>query len=805
MSTLPSRRKVLVCDPCRRKKRKCDRCQPCSTCTRSGLLHFCTYENAPPLTNGSPHAAVFKQNNGHYGVLDNHNYHHSAPNNLDHQPNSVLPLAGSTVHHGKFNLHRALHTNADGVYKIFLLSGIFAVHALASGDPASLLMREYIQRPERTLMLVSSAYANKSQLAKEKIEILDQQSISIFGSQFIKRLTRGSTLEELVHTRQVITGYGGWRGINYIEDANWRSHLLGDQIKTVLPPVNLIIYLVNSYFANSYFGALMFVEEKSKRDFEKILGISFTALKSAEVILRLKNGQDLLIVARLLYILRISFLAELEPTSNPNHCVTLDAAEVAECILKTYGFGQKATRAAFESHYLRFIYRFCAPELDGFGVSLDICSEFCIVVLLAKAVGMNRDASNKTPWSRQGAFSPSEVHEQRRMWSILKLLDLKVSNIYGVDRQIRTTDHDVLLPSLDTPRNTDNDKYRELSKVIHECKDIVMLLDSLSVMAFLAGAFADLDVVLSLAEALQENSRRILGDADDYFHSGESMLSLVAKKYKFELLLLVKTLLTGLHYALYVYYQTENNSTASLKHLQKLVQVGYKDLSCIQLPILSKIDTFFGKGAFLEMVTPLMACTTFQVRCSQVKIRFQCTAMMESNAEPFRRKAAMSIFDSLEEIEERMVDFVEALGKMQRGSWWLSKVYRFGQVTVRRGLESEAFAPNIPIVALRCSDVDLKRMEKIITEARDCWRIEGDYLGGGSRSEPGSPSKILESLQIDRMWQLVSQIKERLEEYEFARQVNITEDISESSTYGESWEVDMDFLEGLELPAFEFG
>lgn len=804
MSTLPSRRKVLVCDPCRRKKRKCDRCLPCSTCTRSGLLHFCAYENAPPLSIGSTHATVINQDNGHHRVSDLQGYQHLTSKSRDHELNlGLLPQVDSTIHHGKFNLHRALHTNADGVYKVLLLGGIFSVYTLASGDPASLLLREYIQRPERTLMLVSSAYANKSQLAKEKIELLDQQSISIFGPQFIKRLTRGSSLEELVHTRQVISGYGGCFGINYVEDANWRSGMLGDQIRTILPPVNLIIYLVNAYFANCYFGSVMLVEEESKRDFERILGITFSALKSADIVLRLKNSQDLLIVARLLYVLRLSFLAELEPASTPSHCVSIDAAELAERIVMTYGAAQRATRAAFECHYLRFIYRFCAPEMDGFGISSDIGPDFCIVVLLAKAIGMNRDASNKISWSRQGAFSPSEIHEQRRMWSVLQLLDLQVSSIYGVDRQIRTTDHDVSLPSLETPHHAD--KYHDLRKAIHACNDIMVLLDSLSIMAFPAGAFADLEAVLSLADVLHESSRRVLGEADDYFHSEETVQNFAAKKYKFKVLLLVKTMLTGLYYALYVYYHTEKNSTESLRHLRKLIQIGLKDLSCIQLPILSKIDTFFGKGAFLEIATTLMACNTFQVRCLQVKTCFHCTAVAVNNEEHFRHKAAKSIFENLEEIEERMVDFVEVYGKIQRSSWWLSKAYRFGQVTVRRGLDSEAFAPNVPKVALRCSDVDLKRMEKIVTEARDCWRIEGDYLGGISRSESGSLSRILESLQTDRMWQLVGQIKEKLEEHEFARQVNITEEISEPSTYGESWELDMDFLQSLDLPTFEFG
>lgn len=430
-----------VCSVCRRRKMKCDKAKPyCSSCVKNNTTHLCVYEEQPWASSNEIQKlkdqvfALQNQNNELKGLLskkaDNENQSLIIPD----QP-SVDPILELTKDFNVLVLKESKMSHF----------GSTSFMAVVTND---LVLREMFKK-----YLLSQNWGinfNRFFLYDQGIESNDTDLCSALPTP--NPYQKGSVFES---------------------DLNKDHKGLIDQINDFLPSREIILDLIDHFFAESY-AFVPYIDEKSFRhNMEALISVKPNGNASLVV-----NSASLFVsVGLLLAVLRFSFITlpankEISPNLSfkaqkiLNSGVSIDPSyiEYAKACLGNAGALRKPTLKHIQALLILKLYRYFAPE-DG-DESTDSTIFLALIVQMAKMHGLHRD-----PNSFSLISDPATANIWRKIWTILMHLDAIQAYTFGCPLLI-DDEYDTLLP---VPNSNDSALERNCIDWLKKIHEVTML------------------------------------------------------------------------------------------------------------------------------------------------------------------------------------------------------------------------------------------------------------------------------------------------------------------------------------------
>lgn len=653
------------------------------------------------------------------------------------------------------------------------------------------------------------------------MELLDKSSIEQYGSKYIKRLTKHADFDDIVATRTSVTNFASNVGISYHPDIHWRLLPIMEQVKVMLPPANVLLLLVETYFQRQCTGFSFLHEASFKRDIERIIGVDFQLGGSKYSTFHLETKFDMAVIASLTIVLRLAylslintFLEQLEAdflglevkdylTANP---IPLDIFQVSEQLLKEFDYSIDMNLSVLQALLLTFSYRFVAPELDTFSEETGASASFSRIVMMAKILGLDTDPDLQIRWGQEHEDGEHIVRFRRRFWHMLVLLDNECYIFSGSSLCIRLTDFEVSFASSEPQINFESQIERQCSAALKETWPIVSMIHEIIEEAGAIGSDTQLSKLIASLARLELLIEGSLGNLSDYLDR-YSEDSKYAKGLKFRVLLTSKCFLLTIFFALYLFFENRGDLDSSILFCQKLHKVIALDLCCIQNGFLSRCDLFFGPGSMLNLRPVLFACNRCQMEQAKFRMRIICSLRnlggMGDTAT--LRKILISIKQILIFQEDEAVQLVDALCKSHKSAWRIARGYHFGQYAVST---DKLYELNPDLTKQGCIHYpmnDLRALERLLMDGKHEFLVFKEMYEGEEvdtlkcdadlpiRTEDRT-LKLMQLVQIDKMWQLLNMIKSHLSELDIKWKMSDLSEALSTINEGDLWEFEFDVL-----------
>lgn len=763
-------RRTLSCQSCRRKKRKCDRQLPCSNCTKVGLGKTCKYEDVQeqlPIKNGEPE------------------------------------------NDWKFNMHQALNTSKEGVYKFFTQRHMLNHVSMVSGDPALWLIYHFICSGNinpGSFTLVSS---RRQVLSKEVVDQLDETSIALFGPSYVPPVPSRPTFEDLRKAREAISQSRLIPSLIFHQDLSWPLLPSARQALLMLPSYEVVMMYVNIYFEQQNHILPVINKRKFFHD------LHHTLEQGVDHLCRLRSSlrpSDISTMSCLLLMMRIAFTALRESNLGfiseqrklvEQHPIPVDIVEVAELLCNESVAFCGPNISTAQALTLLYIYRTCSPEFRDHdsGEPYQILS---LAVSNAKCYNLKMSTSLLVRWQAQQG-DDLQISARRQLWFSLLFLELQHAAVFGETLEADPS-NSCLEEIFSEDHGSDDDLFFQ---TMRPYMPILTLVRDLILISLHKGTESSYNEISAEAQKLEDLVNTQLLKPQDYLSSvgGQDSEESTQKCFKFRIFLLSKLFLVAFHRSCALFFEKLDETARCAYHHHKELQITHKEFSFIQKGLICTFDLYFGEGALFFFNNIFLACVRLQVKMGDIRVRLKCTLKCDhgdtADLNYMRRvKLIESCILNLRYFEERQVDMLEWQSRRSMCAFSSLRMCRFGQ----RIVENEQlyiFKPSLAEEAsLHLSLSDIANLDQIFNESRieislfDELYKQMHLSVEEAQKQTEEPLHSMEALQLDKMWLLLKMIQAHTKDMIFSSRMGCKAPETEDEGLPDNlWHLEMDSLQ----------
>lgn len=733
-------RSTSVCTSCHLKKKKCDRRNPCGTCHKAGrgsLCRYSTLNSKVPSPNGLPRFE-------------------SETTSLETLPSTISSISlPDDNRDGKFSIIDFLTKSGDT--RMPRMKGMLPHVSLVNSDPTTGLIRFLLKTsPPR---MFEAVFWRDIFLSEEMALTFDNKWKSQPDIQYIPKLSSIHDNEEFNHLRWSVSQFGQHAGILFHLSISYILETLISQIQEVLPPADSITLFVEAFFAHDCAGFPIIDENSFKESLQRILGVNFQTRTSSISDIRIDSTDDLALLATLMFVMRFGYLGLISfPEYDSQHnedvnvckcCIPIDVINVGEHILKEISFTLEVRPSLLQAQAIRLLYHYHCPEGDSFTDDGEAGMFLGTIMLMMEALHLG-DIENvlldlaPAEWSAK--LRESFLHS-------MILLDVELSVLYG-----RTPKYSLL-----STQGTSN-----FSIVM----PLVELLHHLTKSTLTPGLQIErLNLMADLA-VLENLMLKILGKPEDFLNQD---LDDNMKLAKFRLLIVSSCFILGVYYALYLHAESKMNYSASAYYFKQAARVILGDMVCINESFPRVCNTYFGTGALLKLRPLMLGCTRMKQVVCKLGYRAQCSFKLNQGID---RLKLITVKHILVEIEEGAARIYDELLEGSRCAWVQGKGYKFVKLALSWLDTVDVDLEPISQAVLKYGSSDMDLILRSLTKYRDDHRVYKEFhaveIRGAAKSDE---QEAMETIQADRMWNLVLMIALYIKELDFKRKIDKHDDV----------------------------
>lgn len=769
-------RRVFSCTNCRRKKRRCDRGIPCGECARNGLGDCCSYEDVKP----------YKPKNPQYIKLEE-----------SVMKDETLSL---TMDDWQFNLFEASNRMKNGAIETSLLG----YNTMAGADPLTATVKNFLNKQQAFSRLWLNVISKDGMVPKEKLDQFEQKAIAHFGVKYIHRINANSSEEEYDTVRQVISAANRQHGIVFKPYGSWTQLSLLEQILLMLPPYSVVLLLVREYFKFQQKWLPILDEKKFFDELNRVVG---PTIEGACVIKSLELPTDAVILATLLLAIRLSYSdvvshgknnASVERASILEHPVVLDSAYVANDLLKEFTFRSQCGTHGLRALMLLQTFHIFSPER---GMVTDCFSPMDIMRRIhccASAIHLDLDRTLQCSWRSRLVFERNDVEAARALWHTVLRLDVYSAVLFDRGVAIHPETHRVELPS--------RDKNNEAVSIFYETRsEFMALLDLISSTTPVSSKISYSQLTEKI-ERLEDALKEKLGRTGDYLQPlGDEKLN--EKCSRFVLLVMAKSWLLTVYFSLYLFFERKGELDLSVEYLRKRLSITQRDFCFLKAGILGRIEEYFGPGSKIFLTPFLVSLMSSQVGAGGFRVRLAFTLRRLQTSEPSiqtikTRHLCELILQNIHATEESSLELAEALGESFHFAWAVARSTRFGQRMVQDEILFDVSDDLAKTAEIPFSVEQLKGIDLVLNEASMEHKLYTDMFGDNSQDKDTSSEarelRLLNALQLEKKWLLVSQIQSHTQKCAFLHRAGVSTVAPPSSEPLETWQYDLELLQGYD-------
>lgn len=883
-------RLILVCNNCHKKKIKCDRKLPCSSCLKLSIGPTCFY-NAPTYkqNNKTPNWSTTPESlnviesgvdrnslsmnrllikqidrlKSQVKALENSsniyksNVELSETNTLESNRSDsvrelenlssneilfkvkntstnyaqmgVIPVCSSDL---MYSFHNSLQADPENENEIMVHPPQpTSMITLPKGDPVSKLILNYLSNDLRKGQDFFSVYSKDQILNRETVDMLEKKSIDYYGDKYIKRLGKVYNDLEANFTKRSISLFGLDVGITFSEKDLLRL-ALGEQIKSVLPPIRAITLLIKYFFKFLYKSFPFLMEETFIEDVKRILGSDLDVTENSFINhIILKNNEDLAVSTILISILRASYLSLLdishvqdydETYININerdyllkYPIPIDAVSVLDRSLAVLDIDQKPKFCILQAILFTYIYHLIAPEQGYLLNTFEVNPTFGKIILQAMQILLHRDPSYEIHWKKRELDSDKERYFKKRFWYMLVLMDMENSIVMGSAPFISTMHYDTEFPKLpedDLLKYFDQDELKIINSLL-EVQKILTFGRQIIEEVFPLKATLKLSYLIQRISEFEIAIKDHLGELNDFLTSCNHNLDIL-KLLKFRIYLYFKFLLLYLYYSIFLYFEKKNNEELSFFFLKKIHYTAFFELAGITSGFTENCEYFFGPSSTMVLKPIVLIINRFQMLSCILRVRIKCSLLFNDETKVMEEKLN-SITSNLVFMEEEGAKFVYKANKKNMYAWWYCKGYRFGQNMILdknfyiiNEEDSKRASLSYSSDKYYALDDMLKIFKVRLLSLKEYYKkLQSDGKRNSiSNYNEDHDIELMEQVQIDKMWMLFQTLKIDWKEKQFKKEIfGITNDeylltesiISLETSSDELWKVDLDVIKSF--------
>jgi hypothetical protein len=437
-----------VCTVCRRRKMKCDKARPhCTSCVKNRTTHLCHYEEQPWASDNEIQKlkeqvfALQQQNNELKNLLNKRTLFTPVQNQNE---GLIIP-------------------DEPGSDPILQLTKDFDLIMLKENKISHYGSSSY--------MAVVSQDPVLRQMFKKHIDL---QSMGINFNKFF--LYDQGVLPLLNDSCGILNPSDSNTTSVFEKDSNKSNKTLVDSINSILPQKEILIALLDHFFAEAY-AFVPFIDETAfRKNVESVISMT----SSGKAILVLSNVTQFTTVALLLAVLRFSFISLPLKKFHASHSIVMQSIldsnvsippsfiEYAKACIASASVLRKPTLKHIQALLMLRLYRFYAPE-DG-DESTDSTIFLALIVQMAKMHGLHRDPAR---------FSIVKDHGTtllwKKIWIQLMYLDAVQSLQFGCPLLI-DDEYDTELP---VPTSADSALEKNCIEGLIKLNEVTQLIRGL--------------------------------------------------------------------------------------------------------------------------------------------------------------------------------------------------------------------------------------------------------------------------------------------------------------------------------------
>lgn len=719
------KRPTIVCLRCRTKKSKCDKLLPCSNCIKAKCPEQCSYEGgAPPRASPEP-------SKPEVGL----SWSESMERHLQSQDivNRFENLTASTPRSAKAIVPRLIFDNNDflvGINPVVRASDMLNLHMdLQEAQQATASPLRSDSSPQYTDMFKSHemfrcvrnntrviSLVNVSQqepgarlfwrfkdkaidlrlmtlqaFSDDKVQDLLAKARARFSVRFVDLAPQDLANILRVDVRRACSDYGALLGLLFSSFVYREGDSYTEALRALLPSREIVLAYVNRFFLTIY-PVYPVVDEDWFADYlGQLLVYSPDGRDLVDV--RISCADDLLVLAMLLFMMRLAYLSFMTNSLDQNAVilhesrpwglsladaqVTMSAVEVGMRLLQLGLFGRKVLFLALQAHLLSAIVHLHLLENE---MSMNIMDRTCNVgqlLQMATSLTMDRD-----PIYVYDAM-PSDARSQnlrRKVWYVLVRLDFIMSYVFSCPRCITARQFNTKLPQY-SPAGCNIGDHGLEGEVIKLMTAIHTILDAgsdlLDIALDLRGAHRAVDIVAKVTD-LEILIDEQLGPVLLYFRTATNRfyLSSPLVMLQLQVQVVLKMFLSHIYYFLHLYYSYKEEHELDFFFFRKLILILFAEMNYFCSELMFTRDLIFD-WSFSLLMSPTILIYLHLVAMVGLgfAIRLHCTVfILEQNGDTASLRLLKSLTARNETFVLRKLKLCKLLSERYMHGWKCNKV-----------------------------------------------------------------------------------------------------------------------------------
>lgn len=528
---------------------------------------------------------------------------------------------------------------------------------------------------------------------------LQEETRQTFGNKYIDIFTYGlSNASSNYVLRRQFAEYGSTIGLSYSPDFNFHE---GDSysaaLVSLLPLRPALFAYVDRFFQKIYPAFPVVDQEWLLIHIDKLLVYSPDGASLLEV--SISNKDELMILAILLFMLRLSYLSFLTNLSGRNveilnatqewgltlarSEISLSVVELGTRLLTSSRYHKKPLLLIFQAHLLLAITKMYALENDtSFNVQDPDCN-MGQLVHMATTLNLDRDPDfvreNHSPDGRMKNL-------RRKLWYVVIHLDYLISYMFLSPRCIMLAQHNTKPPEY-SPNNSNINDQRVEEEAIRLIKSLHEIVsggsDLLDICLDLRNSHRAIDVISKLNDFeifINERLGSIPSYIEDVASRAYSTYPLIV--FQMQTLVVLKLFLANVYYFLHLFYSYQREVELDYFFFKKLILIVFNEMNYF-CPELMFSKYAIADPIFNVFLTPAILIYLHVVAAVGVGLilRVHCTILLMEGDDPNEDelKMAKDLEARTKTFTTRKLKLCKLLSERYFYGWKCSKVNGLGR------------------------------------------------------------------------------------------------------------------------------
>lgn len=444
----PRHRVPTLCATCRRRRMKCDRARPrCGACVESRLDEACVYNTQPWELSLQEENRELKSQiadlRHRLKLLESTQPPAKRPR-LDESTDLTPPSGHTSSAQGLLDAPASPATSGSApvtpwLYSALMLDGQVYVHF---GAPATVLLMNADVWPTELFDKAASKIASMVPQPFCGLRA-DTRPTALYGYALMANLQ-----------------FSRYASGDFHPDLRQNAGRMAAQVSRHLPPANEIARLTARFFELAYVFAPFIDREQFALQVAQV-----THVENNRMEVRLRQHDDLVVVAMLLLVLRFAAITEPHASGSRGNVVPLSLAEYARLCLSHTTNTKVPALVLIQCLLLLRVYRKYSPQ-DG-DEGLDCTLLVTVVVQMCQIAGFHRDPA------RFASVLPQEAHLRRKIWVMVCHLDVLQAIHFGCPLLVRLDAFDTTPPVADVSFSEQEKKVCHLLGVMLRALEVM--------------------------------------------------------------------------------------------------------------------------------------------------------------------------------------------------------------------------------------------------------------------------------------------------------------------------------------------